>query len=311
MKSKQYIYRTHVIHILLPLAILAILPLLHPQIYILSLFFLIFLYITLVEAWIVIGGYAGYPSFGQTAFLGLGAYTVAVFTKYLGSSPFVFIPLGGIFASILAALIGYPCLKLRGPYFALVTLCVPLALQVAFLNFEYAGAATGIWLPLLPFDIFIERAIFYEVILVITVTVVLIVRKIEKSKFGLGLMAIRQNENAAESLGVNTAFLKLKAFVLSAFITGIAGGIYAIYMTYIHPSTVFDVYTSIFIVLLAIFSGRTWKGPILGVPALVLINEILTFVIGAEIARMLFGCLLMVFIIFLPDGLVSLLKRYI
>jgi branched-chain amino acid transport system permease protein len=271
--------------------------------------FFIFFYITLVEAWNVVGGYAGYTSFGHTAFLGLSAYTVATFTKYFGISPFLIVPLGGVFASLLAILVGASCLKMRGPYFALATLCIPPALQIVFLNLEQTGAATGIWLPLLPFGIFEERALFYEIMLAITVIALITVKRLEESKFGLGLMSIRQDENVAESLGVNTTILKIKAFVLSAFITGVVGGIYAIYITYIHPSTVFDIYMSIFIVVLAIFGGRgTWIGPAIGTPILVVINEILTSIIGAEIARMIFGCMLMVFIVALPEGLASLTK---
>jgi len=206
------------------LAILIIFPFLRPPIYVLSLMFFIFFYITLVEAWNVVGGYAGYTSFGHTAFLGLSAYTVATFTKYFGISPFLIVPLGGVFASLLAILVGASCLKMRGPYFALATLCIPPALQIVFLNLEQTGAATGIWLPLLPFGIFEERALFYEMMLAITVIALITVKRLEESKFGLGLMSIRQDENVAESLGVNTTILKIKAFVLSAFITGVVGG---------------------------------------------------------------------------------------
>lgn len=311
MQLMQYIKHGSVLWLAI-LIILIMLPFFRPPIYALSLLFFIFFYITLGEAWNIIGGYAGYLSFGHSAFLGLGAYTVAILTKYVGVSPFVGVPLGGMLASFVATLIGAPCLKIRGPYFALATLCIPSAMQIVFLNLEQAGAATGMWLSLLPLSIFEERALFYEVMLIITVVVLIAVRRMEKSRFGLGLMSIRENEYVAESVGINTAILKIKAFVLSAFITGVVGGIYAIYMTYIHPSIVFDVYLSIFIVLLAVFGGRgIWYGPVISAPILVMISEILTSTIGAEIARIIFGCIFMVLIVAFPDGLASLVRRFL
>jgi branched-chain amino acid transport system permease protein len=296
--------------ILLPIVgCLAVLPLLKPDIYYLSALFGIFLYGSLACGWNIFGGYTGYMNFGHAGFFGIGAYTSALLLLRFGLSPFYTLILGGALAGVLAAIIGYPCLRLRGPYFVLVTFCLGLAVRVVVINLEWTGSSTGLWLPFLKVSMFANRTIFYEVMLSIMALTILAAMWIEKSKFGIGLRAIFQDEDSAETQGVNATKLKIAAFIVSAFLAGMAGGIYGYYRSYIHPDFIFDVSISVLVVLMALLGGRqSWVGPVIGASIVVVINEILTAYlgIGAEFSRIIYGLLLAIVIMYLPNGLVGL-----
>ena len=285
---------------------LAAFPLLRPSVYLLGFLLLTFMYVALASSWNIIGGYAGYLSFGHAAFFGLGAYTTALLLFYLGWSPFLTLPLAGLLAALFAALVGYPCLRLRGPYFSLITLILALAVHIVVLNAPFTKGAFGLFLPFPPVDIFTNHVIFYEAMLGLMILAVFTLRWVERSKLGVGLAAIREDEDAAQTLGVNATRLKMQAFLLSAFLTGLVGGIYSYYQSYLHPSFVFDTQISINIVLMALLGGRlSWVGPLLGAALLSVINEVLTIQVEAQTARIVFGLLLIGVIIFLPDGLMA------
>jgi branched-chain amino acid transport system permease protein len=130
-----------------------------------------------------------------------------------------------------------------------------------------------------------------------------------RSKFGAGLKAIKEDEEVAQTMAINSPKLKLQAFALSAFFPGMAGGVYAYYLTYIHPDIVFDVMISILIVLMALFGGGgTWLGPVIGAVVLTLVNEGLSTFVKAEFARIIYGCLFIGVIIFMPNGIMEFLK---
>ncbi|KPV62813.1 MAG: leucine/isoleucine/valine transporter permease subunit [Candidatus Bathyarchaeota archaeon BA1] len=296
----------------LTIGIFFLLPFFGPPIYLLSLFLIVFMYAALSESWNIIGGYTGYLSFGHVAFFGIGAYTTALLLINYDLSPFLTAPLGGVLATVVAAGVGFPCLKLRGPYFALVTLCFASIIQVAILNLEFTGAAIGLWLPLLPYDMLMIRTIFYEIMFGLMLATIVVNIWVERSKFGAGLTAIREDEDVAESICINTLKLKLKAFMLSAFFSGVIGGVYSYYITFIHPSTIFSVEISILMVLMALFGGRgTWGGPILGASLLTIVDQLLTIYIGAEIARVIFGMLFIFVTLFMPNGLVPHMKTHL
>jgi len=291
---------------------LALLPALRPDVYYLSALFTLFMYAALACGWNIFGGYTGYMNFGHAAFFGIGAYTSAFLLVRYGLSPFYTAIIGGILAAILAAIISWPCLRLRGPYFVLVTLCLGLAVRVVVINLEFTGSSQGLWLRLLPVSIFVNRVIFYETMLGILLVTILIAMWIERSKFGLGLRSIRQDEDSAETQGVNATQLKIAAFIISAFLAGIVGSIYAYYRTYIHPDFIFDISISVLVVLMSLLGGcNTWVGPVIGAGILVFINEFLTAYtgIGAEISRIIYGLLLVVVIMYLPNGLIGLFKK--
>lgn len=293
-------------------ACLALFPLLRPSIYYLSALFGLFMYASLACGWNIFGGYTGYNNFGHAAFFGIGAYTSALLLVRLGLSPFYTCLLGGLLSGTCALIIGYPCLRLRGPYFVLVTLCLGLSARLVINNLEFTGSSTGLYLPFLKVSMFANRVIFYEVMLALTFFIILIAIWIEGSKFGLGLRSIYQDEDSAETQGVNATRLKISAFIVSAFLAGVAGGIYAYYRSYIHPDFIFDISISVLVVLMALLGGpSTWIGPVIGSCIVVVINEILTAYanIGAEFSRIIYGLLLVVVIMYLPNGLVGVFRR--
>ena len=291
---------------------LALFPALRPDVYYLSALFTLFLYAALACGWNIFGGYTGYMNFGHAAFFGIGAYTSALLLTKLGLSPFYTAILGGVLAAVLAAIVSYPCLRLRGPYFVLVTFCLGLAVRIVVANLEWTGSSTGLWMRLLPVSIFVNRVIFYETMLGLMLLTILIAVRIEGSKFGLGLRSICQDEDSAETQGVNATQLKIWALIISAFLAGIVGGIYAYYRSYIHPDFIFDVNISVLVVLMSLLGGRdSWVGPVIGAGIVVIINEFLTAYagIGAEISRILYGLLLVIVIVYLPNGLTGLFKK--
>jgi len=297
--------------ILIPLAcLLALFPLAQPPVYFISFLFLVFLYIILAESWNLIGGFTGYLSFGHVAFFGIGTYTSAMLFQKLGLSPFIGALPAGIMAAAVAWVIGYPCLRLRGPYFAVVTLCFAFIMDLIVKNWSFLGGSEGIHLKLVQMEIRLSRSIFYEIYLGLAIATVLFARWVEHSKFGAGLCAIREDEEVAQTLCIPTARLKVMAFVLSAFFPGVAGGLYAYYISYIHPDVVFDINLSILIVLMAFSGGgASWAGPLIGAALLSIVNELLSTFIKPEIARMMYGMMFMAVIIFMPDGIVAFVRR--
>jgi len=295
------------------LAILALFPWLGPPVYFISLLFTVFLYVILASSWNMIGGYAGYLSFGHVAFFGIGAYATALMMKGLDLSPFWTIlsslPAGGI-AALIAIIIGYPCLRLQGPYFAVITFCFAFVVELGVKNLDILGGPEGLWLKSLDLPIHLSRSILFEVMLLIMILTIASSIWISKSKFGAGLRAIKEDEEVAQTMAINAPKLKILAFALSAFFPGMAGGIYAYNLTYIHPDIVFDVMISILVVLMALFGGGgTWLGPIIGAVFLTLVNEGLSTFVKAEFARIIYGCLFIGVMIFMPNGIMEFFKK--
>jgi branched-chain amino acid transport system permease protein len=298
-------------YIYLPVILVALFafPVAKPPLFFLTLFFSVFMYVGLTESWNLLCGYTGYISLGHIAFFSTGAYTTAVLMNRLGASPFATAILGGVFAAILAALVGYPVLRLKGAYFTISSLLLAVVMQLIFMNWEFVGSSTGLWYKLLPVRIETNRLIFYEVMLVVAAVVTLLVRWVEKSKFGAGLIAIREDEDVAKTMGINTPWLKMQAFILGAFLAGWVGGVYGYYMSYVHPEVTFNINTSLLILLMSFFGGcRTWTGPLLGAVVLSLVNQLIVTFIGAEISRILYGLLLVIVIIFMPNGVIQYVK---
>jgi branched-chain amino acid transport system permease protein len=292
------------------LCLLGLLPLFHPPVYFISFFFMICLYVILAESWNLIGGFAGYLSFGHVAFFGIGTYTSAMLFQKFSLSPFIGAFPAGLLSAGVAGVIGYPCLRLRGPYFAVVTLCFAFIMDLIVKNWTFLGGSEGIHLKLVQMEIQASRSIFYEAYLGLALITVLFARWVQRSKFGTGLTAIHEDEEVAQTLCIHTAGLKLKAFILSAFFPGVAGGIFAYYISYVHPDVVFDINISILIVLMALFGGgRSWVGPLIGAVLLTIVNELLSTFIKPEIARMIYGTMFMAVILFLPDGMIAFLKK--
>ncbi len=292
---------------------LAVFPWVGLPVYFVSFLFTVFMYVCLASSWNLIGGYAGYLSFGHVAFFGIGAYTTALMEKGMQLSPagtlLSAIPAGGV-AMLVAVIVGYPCLKLRGPYFAVVTLCFAFVVDLGIKNLDILGGPEGLWLKSMDLPIEVIRAIFFEAMLVIMILSIAAGYWTSVSKFGAGLRAIKEDEEVAQTMAINAPRLKIQAFALSAFFPGMAGGIYAYYLTYIHTDIVFDMMISILIVLMALFGGGgTVLGPIVGAVCLSFINESLSTFVKAELARIIYGGLFIGVIIFMPNGIIAFFKK--
>jgi branched-chain amino acid transport system permease protein len=290
-------------------ALLAVVPLGLDNIYLLTLLFTVFTYAALAVGWNIIGGYTGYLSFGHAAFFGIGGYATALLFANLGWSPFLTTPLGGLLAALVALVVGYPCLRLRGPYFALVTLILALAARAVVLNVEWTGGSSGLFLKIPEMDALANRILFYEAMLAVLLVSALAAYGVLHSKLGIGLITIREDEEVAQTLGIDATRLKMAAFLLSAFLAGMVGGIFSYYRTYVYPNVMFDLNLSVMVVLMALFGGRqTWLGPVVGAAVLSVVSEFLTLQMGNEAARVLFGLLMVVVVLYLPDGLLSCVR---
>lgn len=262
------------------------------------------MFVVLASAWNVIGGLAGYASFGNVAFFGLGAYTTAVLTDAdHGHLPFA---IGLVAAPVVPALaavaIGIPLLRLRGHYFSIATLGTGIALGEVIKNVDVLGGATGLFPPIIRSDLLFYYLMFAAAALTVGVT-----WWITRSRLGYGLVAIRESEDAAAVLGVDTTRYKIAAFVIAAALTGLAGGIFAQWNSFINQENVFPVEYNVEMILMAVIGGAgTIAGPVLGAVGL---EALIQFLAGGSgvYTQILLGVLLAVTVIFLPRGLLDFL----
>lgn len=256
---------------------------------------------TLAQSWNILGGFTGYPSFGNSSFYGLGTYGTAIAMAQFGLPFAAGLALGAFLAIACAVLIGVPILRLRGQYFAIATLGLAATLAALISNVDIAGRNIGLILPLTRND-----AMFYEDALGLLVAATLTVAWISKGRFGMGLIAIREDEDAAQVMGVNTTFYKVVALVLSAFFTAIAGGIHAYWITFIDPASAFDPTLNVRMVIMAVFGGPgTVLGPVVGSFILTGVYEVLASSLSTA-AALIFGLVIVLVVIFMPRGLWNL-----
>lgn len=293
----------------LAVGLLIVFPFLGAPIYFIHLLAGLYMSVALASSWAILGGYTGYLSLGQVTFFGIGAYTAAIGLSVYDISPFLTAPLGGLFSVLLALTIGYPSLRLRGPYFSVTTLSIAFLSQVAASNTTQMGGGYGIQLPSMPLPILQTEVVFYLVFLILAAVVVWSTRRMERSRFGLALLAIRNDEEVAEAFGVDVVRVKLKAFVLSAFFPGVVGAIWAYQISYIDPRSAFDIGLSIDMLLMAMFGGAgRWAGPIVGASMVYLLSQTLVFVIPSELNRVLFGIILVLVVFAMPQGITGFVE---
>jgi len=275
-----------------------------------QLIYVVFMFVALSASWNILGGYTGYISFGHVVFFGMGGYTTAILASRLGLSPFLTVPAGALIAVLVSLLIGFPTLRLRSSYFVIATLGVGAVFQLLALNLSFlTNGADGIVLRLPPWNVRTVRQVFYGIMLAVATIVVLVNYKIENSKFGLALMSIREDEDAAETMGLNTYRLKLLTLAISAFFTGLTGGIHACAVPFIQPLSTFDPSISVSLVLMCILGGLgSYLGAVLGATLLKLLSELLHYTVASELSMVIYGLLLLIMISFRPDGLVGLLE---
>jgi branched-chain amino acid transport system permease protein len=269
-------------------------------------------------AWNIIGGYAGQVSLGQVAFYGLGAYTSTLLFTRLGINPWLAIPAGGLVAAGLSVLIGWSCFRLKGHYFAMATIAVAEIIQIIFTNWEYAGAAVGLNLPMeegWKTLIFSSKEPYYYLALALLLLTLAFNWAIEKSYLGYYFRAIKDEPDAACSLGVNLRRYKLLAFAISSFFTALGGSLYAQKELYIDPGSVLHTGLSIKMALVAILGGvGTLFGPLFGAVILTVIEEgsrILFGGSGRGTDLIIYAALIVLIAVYYPNGVVGWLRSFI
>jgi ABC-type branched-subunit amino acid transport system ATPase component/ABC-type branched-subunit amino acid transport system permease subunit len=262
----------------------------------------------------IITGYAGYISLGQGAFIGLGAYTVGICVTDIGGSPWVWVPVAGLLAGALAALLGVVAMRARGHAFVILTIAFLFLVQLLATNWdELTNGTGGITLPIPTWSVEYQYWPFYYSLMGVLAVSVLVSWWIRRTKFGTGLIAIREDEDKAATVGVSTPTYKILAFAASAVFVGMAGGIYGYYISFIDPAGMFNILLSVQIVLSLLLGGRaTLWGPVLGAFIIEWLNETSNNEFGGGNARLLiFGGLLALVVLFLPQGIIPTAQHWI
>ena len=287
--------------VLLFCLILLLLPLAMDHPYYLRILIMASIFAIFAASWDLLSGFTGQISFGHALFFGVAAYTSALLNLNIGLPPWLTIPLGALAAVVAGLVVGVPCLRLRGTYLALATLAFPLILiGVVFVIPDITGGELGVS----GIDRLSEsRVTEYYIAVTLMVILGFVMWKITDSKTGIIFHAIREDEVAARASGINTTRYKLLAFCLSGFFAGIAGGLYVHFMRIAGPSTL-ELILSFQVIIWVIFGGiATIYGPIAGAFILVLLMEFLT--IAPEIRMLLFAIMVMLVLLFMPEGLTT------
>jgi branched-chain amino acid transport system permease protein len=259
-------------------------------------------------SWNVLSGYTGLVSFGHAAFFGIGAYTTALGQIHLGLSPWLLLPVATVLGGAAGLLIGFPTFRLRGVYFALSMLAYPLALLYVF---EWLGYQE-VTLPMrrdapLAYMQFTDHRAYTLLALGMLVAVVLVTRVVERSRFGMALLAIKQNEAAAEAAGIDTLVWKLRAITLSGAIGGAVGAFYAVVLLVVTPVSVFGMLVSAQALTVTLFGGvGTVWGPVIGSAILIPLSEILHAELGhvvPGIQGVVFGVAIIILMLAAPEGI--------
>jgi ABC-type branched-subunit amino acid transport system ATPase component/ABC-type branched-subunit amino acid transport system permease subunit len=300
----------------LALVALAVFPLVSDDLYYQAMLILTFVLAIGATGWNIMGGYAGYISLGNSAFVGLGAYTTGILAAKDNLSPFLGCLAGGLVAAVAAAILSLVTRRTRGMYFIIVTFAALQLLGiVATIWSGLTGGSQGLALPIPTWSLTYQNWPFYYPLLALLVLSVAVSAWVRRSKLGVGLFAIADDEGKAAGLGLATNADKLIAFVLGGTFLGVAGGIYAYYVTFLNVSAVFDIVTSMLIVLSALLGGRgTLWGPVLGAfiiePLANLTSTSLGGANAGAIRLLLFGGLLGLVVLFLPRGLIPTVSAW-
>jgi branched-chain amino acid transport system permease protein len=280
-------------------------------------------YIVLSTAWNILGGYTGYINFGTGAFFAVGAYSTVILHKLpellhgglnltIPAVPMpVMILVGGVVSGVLGLGTGYLSLRLRGVFFAIATLALTVVVQTLIVNWDYVGGSRGIYIirpALAPIGGgYIQY--LYSLMIILTVISVAIARTIERSRLGLGFAAIRDDEQAAEAGGVPTLRLKLIATTLSGALMGMAGAPLPYYVTYLDPTSSFNLAYAVNSVAMPVIGGMTsWVGPVIGSILLGTIQQLATVTISSALNLLIVGLLLIAFVIIAPNGIMGLIS---
>ncbi len=287
--------------------------------YALGVFILIFFYAYLGQSWNVLTGYTGMISLGHSLYVGIGAYMTYLLTLTLGLSPWIGMWIGGICAGLIGLVIGFFGFRfgLKGVYFVLLTIAFAEIGRLIFLHLKVFGSFQGLFIaPNFSFANFQfkENTPYYYIALGYVIFSLIVVRLMERSKVGRYLVALREDEEAAESLGVNVFKYKMIAIFISAFMTSLAGAFYTNYLYYLHPGTMMSMAFSIEIILRPIIGGMgTVLGPVIGSFLLTPLGEISRSYFakaGYEgLHLVIYGFLLVAVVLFFPRGVISYIRK--
>jgi len=289
--------------------VLVVLPLAGmPRSWILYLF-LFFIYLAMANMWNLLAGYSGLISLCQPAFIGLAGYTLVIFT-WIGLPFYLGIIAGALVAAAFALLISIPVFRLSGIYFAIGTLVIPEALRIVFflwrpVGSELHGGGAGYMVKGVTGVSITE---FYWLALVIGIASIFLMRLILRSTLGLGLASIRDNDRSAASCGIDVFRLKLYSFIIGAFVTGIAGGIFYIYQGYIEPASAFNIRWTMIVMLATVIGGMsTEEGPIVGTAVVVFLHFLLARYAG--ISLLIQGIILVGIMLLAPQGIMGFIRK--
>ncbi|WP_315838422.1 branched-chain amino acid ABC transporter permease [Bradyrhizobium prioriisuperbiae] len=270
-------------------------------------------YVVLATAWNILGGYVGYVNFGTTAFLAIGLYSAAAINKWLDLPIPALILIAGVLCGGIGLAMGYLTIRLRGIYFTIATLALSVVVQTFIVNWDYVGGSRGLYImrpneaPV--FGTYLNYLFFLMIVL--AVLSVAIARVIERSTFGFGLAAIRDDEAAAAASGVPTLRLKLIAATISGALMGMAGAPLPFYLTYVEPTSSFSLAYTVNSVAMPLVGGTTsWLGPVIGAVLLGSMQQAMTVLISSSINLLVVGVLLVLFVVAAPNGILGLIQTF-
>src|SRR5215831_9824494 len=266
-------------------------------------------FIVLATAWNILGGYAGYVNFGSGAFFAVGAYTSVGLFKAFGAPLPVLIIAAALVTGTLGFAIGVMTLRLRGIFFSIATVAIAVICETVVVNWSFVGGSRGMAvLTPLPLAFASYNRLLFVVMSAIALLAVGTARYIEISRIGRGLRAIRDSEQAAESVGVPTLRLKVLAASISGALMGLAGAPFALYMSFIEPTSAFSLNYAVSALAMPIIGGTaTWIGPVIGALLLGTTQQIVTVTVSSELNVLVIGLLLVGFVVLAPHGILGLL----
>ena len=294
---------------------LVLLPLPIKDVYTQNLIIITILFAGLSQAWNILGGYCGQISLGHALYMGIGAYVSTILFVHHGVPPTAGMFVGGAVAGLCALLVGWPCFRLSGHYYAIATVVVGEIGYLLFLNWEYVGAATGIYVPfkgesLIDLQFRTTKTPFHMVVVAFAALTWIVAWFIEGSRWGFSWRAVRDDVVAARSLAVRVFPSKMAAAAISGALTGMGGAIYAQYVGYIDPDSILAGHLSILIALPAVLGGvGTLWGPLVGAALLIPLSELTRSYLGGSgqgVDLMIYGGLIVLVALARPAGLVSL-----
>ena len=295
------------------LSLLVAIPALSGSAFLIHIFVTICVFAALSTAWNIVGGYAGQLSLGHMMFYGIGAYTTALLVTHFSLTPWIGMWVGAILAALVGATVGYPCFRLRGPFFSLSTIAFLEVIRLLSIHFVgLTGGSAGLIVPLKlgwAWMVFPDKVNYVYIafaLLLLTMGVSLAIRQ---SRLGYYLTAVREREEAALAAGINNSMVKLKAVIVSAMLTALIGAFHAMYLTFLEPATMFSLGTSIEVAMFSLIGGLgTVAGPLLGTILVVPLAEMARGWLGASASGLhgfVYGVVLVLITLTLPAGLVG------